>query len=143
MNVVFGRPPIWDEAIKVFPLPPGRAVYFAWGNTIYVTGSLKAPGPAIMAHERVHSAQQGNGPELWWVEYLHNPKFRLEQEIPAHAAELAHNLGRGGRAERRAAIAIISAKLAAPLYGNLISKEDAKREILARVDHYLNQPQAM
>lgn len=150
VNIVFGFPPIYERAAALFPIK-GREVYFAWGDTVYVTNSRKAPSDAIMAHERVHSEQQATAPagalqssiETWWAFYLNDPAFRLSQELPAHAAELAHRLrNASGRNDRRRLVSIVSHKLAAPMYGGLISKERAKDELLKLVER-IPQPMAM
>lgn len=141
MNVVFGFPPNYAQVAAVFPVK-GREVFFAWGNTVYVTNSLKRPSDAIMAHEEVHGRQQCDGllgldlaAAAWWERYIADPAFRLDQELPAHAAELAHRLrGASGRNDRRRLTSIVAHKLASPVYGGLISKDRAKDEILRRVE---------
>lgn len=137
MKIVFGFPPNYAEVAALFPVK-GREVFFAWGDKIYVTNSLKNPSAAIMAHEAVHGQQQAEmramsiePVHLWWTRYCSDPAFRLDQEIPAHAAELAHRLrGASGRNDRRRLVSIVSHKLASPMYGGLISKERAKDELV-------------
>lgn len=142
MKVVFGFPPNYAEVAALFPVK-GREVYFAWGDTVFVTNSQKMPSAAIMAHEAVHGQQQAAircinlnmAVNFWWSRYMEDPAFRLDQELPAHAAELAHKLrGASGRNDRRRLTSIVAGKLAAPLYGGLISKERAKDELIRRVE---------
>lgn len=155
MKIVFGFPPIYDRAAALFPIK-GREVYFAWGDTVYVTNSRKNPSEAIMAHERVHGRQQAaligtcaidtmeQAIDDWWESYLCDPHFRLREELPAHAAELAHRLrNASGRNDRRRLASIVAHKLAAPMYGGLISKERAKDELLRLAERLSQQPMAM
>ena len=157
MKIVFGFPPIYDRAAALFPIK-GREVYFAWGDTIYVTNSRKNPSEAIMAHERVHSGQQYravSGEEHaklmmeahvrnWWDRYLADPAFRLSQDLPAHAAELAHRLrNASGRNDRRRLVSIVAHKLSAPMYGGLISATRAKDELRRLIEQMPRAPAAM
>jgi hypothetical protein len=138
MIILRERPPMFDEIDSKFNIR-GKPILFSWGDRIYIpSGNPEVPAH-LMAHERAHGARQltfgGSGSiiaaariELWWRRYLEDTHFRLEEEIIAHQAEY-HALcrDRGGRLERRRNLAITAAKLAAPLYGRLISVKEAKK----------------
>ena len=87
MKIVVDRPPNYDDIVKVFPRAADKGVIFAYGDTVYCpSGPVFTPW--LLAHEEVHSGQQGQAVEAWWRAYLCDPTFRYEQELHAHAAEL-------------------------------------------------------
>ena len=136
LEVVHGRPPNYEAIVAVFPGAALPGVIFAYGDHIYAPGKggRAAPfmlSPALQAHEQVHCERQGGHPEPWWERYLIDPVFRLEEELLAHRAEYRAYCARHVNSRKQAqALAGIAVKLAAPLYGGLISPEDAQRAIL-------------
>lgn len=130
LEVVDGRPPNYEAIVAVFPGAADPGVIFAYGGQIYAPGGRR-PSPALQAHESVHCERQGTRPEHWWELYLTDPVFRLEEELLAHRAEYrAYCARHANRAKQAQALEGIARKLAAPLYGGLISPEDARRAIL-------------
>lgn len=127
MKVVVARPPLFDLISVRFNVA-GRAVFYAWGDTIYNPGGVTIP-PELMAHEAVHGRRQGSDVEGWWRRYIDDPKFRLAEEIPAHVEEYRLICQTGGRHERRAGLVNVARRLSSPLYGRLISLDEAKRVI--------------
>jgi hypothetical protein len=129
MEIIVDRPPIYDQAAKVFPLQ-GREI-FAWGDKIYNPGGYVIP-QWLIAHEQVHKGQQEDhgSPETWWAQYLVDVEFRFQEELDAHRAEFRsfcqHNKDRNKQAMYKRTVA---KKLAAPLYGNMITVFDAVRKI--------------
>lgn len=127
-QVIVGRPPNFDQILKVFPRASRPGIVFAYGNAIYA-GNRNLP-PSILDHEGIHCARQMlMGVENWWDRYLASPAFRLDEEIPAHRSEYENLVANGNRNMRRKALAQIANKLAAPLYGNLVTVAEAKRLI--------------
>jgi hypothetical protein len=132
MEIVIDRPPIYDEAAKVFPLQ-GREI-FAWGDKIYNPGGFNIP-PWLVAHETVHAVQQLDetgeyDPESWWARYLVDIEFRFQQELEAHQEEYtSFCLNNKDRNKRLQYKRLVARKLAAPLYGNMITAFDAMRRI--------------
>jgi hypothetical protein len=132
MRVLNERPPMFDEIDKAFKVR-GKPVLFCWGNRIYFPtgGQIHA---SIMAHEEAHADRMGiaeAGIEQWWRRYIDDAEFRLREEVIGHRAELKWYLDRGGgRQEKRRYTAIIAAKLAAPIYGGLVSVSRAKELLL-------------
>lgn len=129
MRVINDYPPLFKEIAAQFPIKPGTL--FSWGDRIYYPGGGQIH-PSIMAHEQVHGRRQGllePGIVLWWQRYMSDAKFRLDEEILGHQAELQWYLDNKGdsRQSRRRYTAIIASKLAAPLYGRLVSVTEAKR----------------
>jgi hypothetical protein len=127
MKIVNGYPPIYDRARDVFPLS-GREI-FAWGDTIYNPGHCDIP-PWLIDHERMHQKQQGDDVEGWWGRYLDDPEFRFKMELEAHQREYrsycAHVKDRNAHGRY---LIVVARKLAAPLYGGLLSISEAKRRI--------------
>jgi hypothetical protein len=115
----------------------GKPILYAWGHTIYNPLGVEV-GPELVAHEHVHAMRQGTDIEGWWRRYITEPAFRLEEEIPAHVAEFkelcvihAPKWQGSRRGLRRMLAGHVASKLSAPLYGGLISFEQARRTILA------------
>lgn len=127
MKVIRQFPPMFAEINKRFNVR-GKPVIFCWADTIFNPNNVKI-GPELMAHESVHSTQQGTEPEVWWARYLIDDEFRLDQELPAHRAEFefcrAHY---DGRALERM-LHRIADRLASPLYGSMIEYADARQRI--------------
>lgn len=134
MKIINAVPPMFDEIDAVFNIK-GKPVLFAWGEKIYVPQPVGPLSKALLAHEAVHGERQmayPGGIEAWWRRYMAEPRFRLDEEIPAHKAELAHLLTKAkGPSMRAHVLSRTAARLAAPLYGNLITIADAKKALAA------------
>jgi hypothetical protein len=127
VDVMCARPPNYEAIVKVFPGAAQPGVIFAYGGRIYAPGRTRL-APELQAHEQVHLDRQGNAPERWWDKYLSDKQFMLEEEILGHRAEYRAICQRHP-ARRTIAAHEIAAKLAAPLYGGVISVADAVREV--------------
>jgi hypothetical protein len=123
MKIIEDFPPNYDRLVSVFPI--GNTVIFAWGEIIFNPNRIDIP-PSLIAHEEAHGARQLKDVTGWWDQYIEDINFRLSEEVVAHAAEYAYLLEHGNRRERRAAMKIVSEKLAAPLYGQMISRREAE-----------------
>lgn len=131
MRIERARPPNYDDIVAVFPFAKGKPVYFTYGDTIFNPAGVTI-SRSLMAHEEVHSArQQIDGPQQWWARYLLEPAFRLEEELAAHRCEYAVATQGAGRGVRRSTLKLIAQRLAGPLYGKMISLDEAKRLIAA------------
>lgn len=131
MNVVAGKPPNFDMIVARFPAARRPGTIFTWGDTVYVNGAPEL-NSQLKAHEAVHMDQQrrAGGPERWWIRYLEDSAFRLEQELSAHRAEYRtlKNLDRDAAVR---SLQFIAERLASPLYGGIVSVREAKRLILS------------
>jgi hypothetical protein len=88
MRVIKAFPPNYRMINDAFAVR-GKPVIFCYGDTIYNPSGI-AVGPALLAHETVHSVRQKADPfgiSGWWARYVVDPAFRLAEEIPAHQAE--------------------------------------------------------
>lgn len=149
MRIIKALPPNIDEidaAFGVRKILEKQSIYFSWGDRIFNPGGTDI-SPAIMRHEIVHGMQQkserdarisiDHGCRAWWIKYLHDPEFRLAQEIEAHRAEYewhrdrneASQPYRGYRSRLDFRLQQIALRLSGPLYGRLISLSEAKKAI--------------
>ena len=132
MKIVVGYPPNIDAIEQTFPDIRKMPVVFCYGDTIYNPDDSRPVPMHLQIHEEVHSRQQDayeGGPEAWWREYLADSLFRIEQEIPAYAAQIAyiHQQSRGSKTEQ--ALQMYSRALSGPIYGHAISYFSAKQRI--------------
>lgn len=138
MKVVRSLPPMFNEIAAAFPGARGDGVIFCWGNSIHAPTLADGAviSPELVAHEQVHCDRQGADVAGWWARYIADERFRLLEEFPAHVAEFKALCGLyrdrwvSARAMRRTFAARVARKLAAPLYGNMISVAEAKALIL-------------
>lgn len=133
MKIVRGYPPNYSEIRAAFKEAIRPGVIFAYGDTIFnpIGATLS---PSLIAHEEVHSGQQGDDPEGWWRRYIAESVFRFEQELAAHRAEYRVAIRDGSRHVRRSTLKLIASRLASPLYGCCVSIGDAKLLIAGTVD---------
>lgn len=129
MEIRVEKPPIWDACDEAFELTGDEI--FCWGDIIYNPGGNHIPD-YLVAHEKVHRDQQGDDIEGWWELYLEDAEFRLSQEMEAHIKEyrvfcLKYKL----RKHREAYLKIIAERLASPMYGEVITVEEAMARIAA------------
>jgi len=120
-------PPNIKEIRKHFKLKEG--VVFTYGKTIYnPSGSFI--DPSLFHHEWIHTKQQGDDPKGWWDRYLKDERFRLDQELEAYRGQYktAKKL-LGDRNVAHKFLVKIARDLSSELYGNIISFDDAMREI--------------
>lgn len=125
-----GRPPNFVDIAKVLPEAYRPDIIFAYAPFIY-TMSPKPLAPQLIAHEQVHiERQQIAGVGEWWFAYLHNPRFRYDEELLAHRAELRAMNGLN-RASKRAAIKTLVKRLSGPIYGNVRTPRQVEEDLLA------------
>lgn len=120
------RPPVYDLIVDKLGEPPPTVVY-AYRDTIYAPGlhwKHELP-PDLVVHECVHLEQQASiGADEWWVRYVDDPMFRLQQEVEAYRAQIASHSDRPSRRECKRRVA---RDLASGLYGRLVSGDEALR----------------
>jgi hypothetical protein len=128
VTVKYEQPPNYKDIIKVFSVvkrTPG--VIFTYGKVIYNPDRVKLT-KALYEHECVHSRRQID-PVAWWDQYLRDKEFRFREELAAHQVEYINECDGAGRQVRRRALSLIAARLSGPLYGKMVSKDEAKRLI--------------
>lgn len=125
MNVETSYPPNYSEILKHFDIKDRKTIVFTFGDTLHNPGGGNI-SPDLMAHEETHQRQQGKSPEDWWEKYLADPDFRLAQELAAYRVQYRAIVG---RPQKRAVLQKISKDLSGPMYGNIISRDQAKQLI--------------
>lgn len=132
MQIINEKPPNYDKIVAAFPAVADMPyVLFAYGSKIYNPSGKDIPSYK-MAHEQVHGAQQleVNDPEWWWDMYIQMKGFRLQEETPAYRIDYAafceeyHD-----RNERAKYLEVLASELSSELYGNIITKAEAKKLI--------------
>lgn len=130
MRIIRAEPPNIDAIDAIFKVR-GKPVIFSWDGAIYNPHGIRVT-PELLIHEKVHSDRQFGKPEAWWDRYLSDKSFRLDEELHAHRAEFRFLRSRAfkpGKIARE--LAGVAARLAGPLYGGMVSLDEAKRLILA------------
>ena len=128
MRIIKAFPPNYNQIVKVFPYIKGRpGILFAWGDRLYNPSGVEVPS-YLMAHEKEHGRQQtreGWTTKDWWDAYMHDPNFRLGEELLAHIAE--YNAYRRDHSDKDTEryLSTIAERLSSPLYGNLCTKAQA------------------
>ena len=127
MKIIYEYPPNIEKIREHFPIKSG--IIFTYGGELYNPdkGNISAD---LMAHEETHVAQQGNDPDKWWDRYFIDDAFRLEQETEAYRNQYKYSLENYNRAGRKRLLKKISKDLSSPLYGNLITENEAKEAII-------------
>lgn len=129
MKISADYPPNYDEICKVFNIRHRKGVIFTYGDTIHIPDRMELPNH-LLEHEKTHIEQQKElGPEAWWARYLEDPKFRLEQEIEAYRTQWRVLLETAPRGERRLVLGHLAKDLAGPIYGKVVSKQEARKLI--------------
>ncbi len=97
---------------------------FAYDNKIYSNNEL--PNHLIIHEQTHHKQQDRDGLEYWVDNYLNNKEYRLTQEIEAYKNQLKSIKDRNDRAK----VWQESARnLSSPLYGNLLTYQEALKAI--------------
>ncbi len=137
VEIVFKKPPIYNDLCAAFNIRPVNVVY-TYGDKIYNPDKLELP-PEIIEHEKVHMKQQKAWmvnedrkftPALWWGKYLRDAKFRIDQEAKGYARQYdvicQDNHDRNQRARYLWGLA---SSLSGVLYNNEISHSEATKMI--------------
>lgn len=127
-HIIVGIPPNYAAIKARFPECERHGVIFSYGDTIFNPSGVSIPRE-VMVHEATHGLrQEAQGVEEWWKRYLAEPLFCLDEEIYAHHSEYRAAIKRHGPRPRD--LRRIAERLSGPLYGNLLTFEQAKHAIL-------------
>lgn len=132
MKISIELPPNYRQIIDILG-DVGNAV-FCYGDTIYNPFNRDIT-PDIEIHEEVHSRQQGNNPEIWYINYLTDRDFRLKQEVEAYGTQYAFAKKHVKNKEvLRWAFESMSDALSGKELGRLVTKKRARKliEIFAK-----------
>lgn len=134
MRILDTYPPdsIYERVILRWPeVAANPYVVFAYNPDIYNPSGRTMPRYMI-EHEKVHLRQQTDigGAEMWWDLYLTSDAFRLTQELEAYRREYFSFCEEyADRNQRYDFLRFQALMLSSPLYGSLISKSDAMKQI--------------
>ena len=129
MKIKIEHPPNYLEIIKHFDVAKNKNVVFTYGDTLYNPncGIIQSH---LIAHEKTHSRQQGDKPGKWWNEYFVDKEFRLEQEVEAYQNQYKFYCRTNkDRNLRFALLNKIARDLSSPLYKNIITYNEAMKQI--------------
>ena len=105
-----------------------KGIIFVYGNDIHCINDLS---DHHIVHELVHVRQQTEiGPDIWWDRYFTDVEFRLEQETEAYQAQWKFLMENYSRPQRRFLLKLLVKDLSGPMYGHMLSKDEAKRVIM-------------
>lgn len=108
---------------------PTQNTVFTYGDKLYNPGGHIIP-PHLLRHEEVHSVRQGQNPSEWWERYLSDPQFRIEEEVAAYQVQYSFvKAGTDSRSVKRTFLQKLARDLSSPMYGKVITFEEAKRRI--------------
>lgn len=131
MKIIRDYPPNIDRIREDYDLS-GKNVVFTYGDELYNPSGVEIPRN-LEIHEEVHTKQQGilkAGIEQWWDRYLEDEQFRLEQEVEAYKAQYEYVKNHGAdRDTKREFLRHIAQDLSGPIYGHMVSFEQAKQLI--------------
>lgn len=122
MKIKHEYPPkhIWDAVVDAGMAPDPETVFFTYGDTLYVPSGRQVPDDLI-AHEELHTKQQGDDPDAWWSRYIGDEYFRIDQEAKAYGKQYAFLCKKHKDRNAQARILFNLARiLSGPLYGNVI-----------------------
>lgn len=130
MNLVKGKPPIYDKIIEAGLKPLSNTV-FTYGDNLYIQDlDEKDIDPILLAHEETHVEQQGDKVEEWWAKYLSDIHFRYQQEIEAYGAGYKKLVSLGAKSKmQKWFLNRFASDLCSPMYGSLISIPEAESKI--------------
>jgi len=126
MKIVNEYPPNYKDICKAFDIKDREGIIFTYGDTVYYP-----QGGELAQHLKVHEAthvqqQKAMGAKEWWDKYLVDPEFRLQQELQAYRAQYGIIKKIRNWREQEWLISAISADLASEMYGNVITKAEAR-----------------
>jgi|ERR1035437_1511970 hypothetical protein len=132
MQIKYTTPPNWDKIVAKFNVKETDHNYYTYGDCIYIPSRIQVTQD-ILRHEMTHAEQQNhdeNVANIWWQNYIHDPEFRLDQEVEAYGNQYyflcQNNKDRNKQARILHEFASV---LAGPLYNNCVEYQEAYRRI--------------
>ena len=129
IKIVKGFPPNIEQIKKFFKIDHFQeGIAFAYGDTIYSIGKIEED---LIRHESVHIKQQKKigGAEIWWKRYIEDPKFRLDQEVPAYRVQYHAWRMANEKKYHKMALEQLAKHLSGPIYGHMIDYKNAYKII--------------
>lgn len=129
LKIKYKRPPFWRILKMFFPeYDPEGTIAVAFGYETYANQDIPLD---YQVHEMVHLRQQCFSKFVgvfWWILYLLSKRFRYSQELEAFREQyrwilVNQNFWRHRKLDEYAS------QLSSPLYGKIVSYEEAKKQI--------------
>lgn len=128
-NIVNKKPALLFILKYFFPMAGDENVVITFGLNIY---SLVPLSPDLFRHELTHCYQQGFSrikATIWWIRYILDKKFRYYQEVEAYRNQYYYAQRHYKRERAFRVLRQIASDLSGPIYGNLVSQEQAMKDI--------------
>jgi len=123
MEIIKDFPPNYALLKQVFKITD--KVLFCYGDKIYNPNNLYVD-PIVIAHEEVHSKQQGDEPDKWWQRYIVDSAFRWTQELEAYQKQFLEIKKKfKDRNKQTEFLYILANDLSSPTYGGVCSIQEA------------------
>ena len=126
MKIKEENPPNINEILKY--LTPNYGVIYCYGDTIYNPDKVNITAD-LVAHEQVHTRQQGVAIDAWWYKYLIDSEFRLSQELEAYGEQYKFVKEKTSGKLREYILDRMAQALSGETYGNLLNFAQAKSKI--------------
>lgn len=124
-QVLYELPPNYKQITAAIPaVAKNKAIVFVYAPYIYSPAGIELR-PDLKAHEEVHVTRQGDDPQAWWDKYLVDKDFRLREELAAYQVQYKFMEANYSREKRRAILSSIAKDLSGPMYGGIITKQQA------------------
>jgi hypothetical protein len=128
MKIEISYPPNYEEIKKHFPELEDFRPLFCYGDIIYNPFGYEVTKDLII-HENVHSKQQGRDVKGWYDKYFNDPKFRIDQEIPAYGEQFRYIKNNFNYKLQKKFLDHICFSLSGEFYGNMVSFQEAEQKI--------------
>lgn len=131
MKIKNERPPNYQEIVNALGDVSKSNPVFCYGDTIYNPFKREIT-PDVEHHELIHSIQQSQftSPDMWYMRYLSDPQFRLDQEIEAYGNQYVFGCRYVKNNKlRKAFLGELAGELSGEAYGNLLSYGEAESKI--------------
>jgi len=130
------KPPQWilDAVKEKWGVEWNDGIIFTYGDQI--SNSIGRMSADLLVHEMNHTKQQlaidfFDGPDKWWKRYLEDKKFRYEQELECY--RLQHKWLKEVNKNKQETWMFTqhyANSLSGPMYGNLVSFDEAMEAII-------------
>lgn len=127
MQIIHTPPEIFPLLQKKFGVKWDQSIIITYYPNVYCKTDIS---PDLVIHEGVHLKQQEEmGVENWWNLYLSDKTFRLSQELEAYRYQYQWAIENMNRQSRKQLLRKCAKDLSGPIYGNVISYQDAYDKI--------------
>lgn len=124
MKLSHKKPKIYDRCKEVFGASWDKGVIITYKEVVHCKFDIP---DHLEVHEQTHIKQQEkHGVGKWWDKYFVDKDFRLSQEVEAYKNQVIFLNKNYPRQQRRAILRKVYKDMTT-LYGNMCTKEEAKK----------------